>query len=238
MPMTMSCSVREWLKHHFPVLHSAWRFTLASVEFVRDPWARGATFDRCFDQQPDPWGFSQPREQERLQSALRMLEGVGGRFERAFEIGCAEGMFTRHLQQHCASLLAVDVSTVALQRAQQLGHEGVKFLIWDLRHDAVPGDFDLVVAMCVLEYLRRPRDFRAARARLVTATRPGGYLLVGHARQSPMTENSRWGRWFLRDGKWINEFLERCPALEPVATAAGDHYINCLFRRRHASQRA
>jgi trans-aconitate methyltransferase len=236
--MTMSRFVRELLKQHCPAFHSAWRFVLASLELMRDPWARGATFDRCFAQQHDPWGFSQPREQERLQSALRLLEGVGGRFERAFEIGCAEGMFTQRLQWHCTSLLAVDVSAVALQRAQQLGPEGVEFRIWDLRRDAVPGDFDLVVAMCVLEYLRRRRDFRAARARLVTATRPGGFLLVGHARQSPLTETSRWARWLLRDGKWINRFLEQCPELEPVATVAGDRYINCLFRRRHASQPA
>lgn len=234
--MTTKHSIREWVKHHFPALHSAWRFAFASAEVVLDPWASAASFDRLFAQKSDPWEFSRPQEQDRLGSALHMLEEVGGRFERAFEIGCAEGMFTERLKPHCASLLAADISTIALQRAAQLCGEGVQFCIWDLRQDAMPGDFNLVVAMCVLECLRRRRDFRAARAKLVAATSPGGYLLVSHCRQSQLTENSVWGRWLLRDGKWINEFPGQSPELEPVVTKVGDHYINCLFRRRPSSQ--
>jgi trans-aconitate methyltransferase len=233
--MTAKYSIREWVKRYFPILHSGWRFALASVEVVLDPWASGAAFDRCFAKQSDPWEFWRPREQDRMNSALHMLDGVGGRFEHAFEIGCAEGMFTQRLKEHCASLLAADISTLALQRAEELCRGGVQFRIWDLRQDAVPGEFDLVVAMCVLECLRRRRDFRTARAKLVAAMRPGGYLLVSHCRQSQLTENSLWGRWLLRDGKWINEFLGQSPELEPVVTEVGDHYVNCLFRKRPSS---
>jgi hypothetical protein len=229
-------STRDWLKRYFPTLHSGWRFALASVEVVRDPWSSGAAFDRLFTEQSDPWEFWRPREQDRMRSALYLLNETGGRFEQALEIGCAEGMFTQHLIPVCDSLLAVDISTIALQRTEKLCGGRAQYRIWDLRHEAVPGQFDLVVAMCVLECMRRRRDYRTAREKLVAAMRPGGYLLVSHCRQSNLTENSLWGRWLLRDGKWINEFLGQSPELESVRTEVGDHYINCLFRKRSPSR--
>jgi hypothetical protein len=229
-------STKEWLKRRLPTLHSGWRFAIASVEIVRDPWSNGAAFDQLFMKQSDPWDFWRPREQDRMRSALHLLKEAGGRFEHALEIGCAEGMFTQQLMPLCNSLLAADISTVALQRTEKLCGTEAQYCIWDLRKDAVPGQFDLVVAMCVLECMRRRRDYRTAREKLVAATRPGGYLLVGHCRQSDLTENSIWGRWLLRDGKWINEFLAQSPELERVGIETGDHYVNCLFRKRFPSK--
>ncbi len=227
--------VRHGLKR-IPGVTNCVHFARAVSELLRDPWASAESFDQEFSKHWDPWKFSSPVEQERLSNALSMLDTAGGRFARAWEIGCAEGAFTQRLRPRCGSLLAVDISAVALERAQRRCNwdKDVSFRRWDLRKDAVPTGFDLVVAMCVLEYLRRPADFSRAREKIVSALNPGGYLLVSHARQSQWQENSWWGRWLLRDGKWINAFLAQHQTLVPLSTHIGSRYINALFRRKAA----
>jgi hypothetical protein len=108
----------------------------------------------------------------------------------------------------------------------------VRFATWDLRGDPVAERFDLVVAMDVLEAFCRPHLVRAARAKLVEALAPGGYLLLGNSRQGELFESSWWGRALIRGGKWIDRYVAGHPALEVVGTGTGGFYVNTLFRRR------
>jgi SAM-dependent methyltransferase len=130
-------------------------------------------------------------------------------------------MFTESLASRCDSLLAVDISPIALSRARRrlLGNERVQFAEWDLRVNPVPGTFDVIVIIHALEYIRNPVYIHKARTKLVDSLRPGGYLLVGTMRVGEIYEDAWWGRYFLRSGKRINDFFAKHPALEVVRTA-------------------
>ena len=162
-----------------------------------------------------------------------MLDAVRGaaRFGKALEVGCAEGMFTEMLAPRCKSLLAADISPVALTRARRRlqGIERVHFAEWDLRVDPVPDTYDLVVIIHALEYIRNPIYVRRARTKLVNSLRPGGYLLVGTMKVAKIYEDAWWGRFFLRSGKRINAFFAQHPALKVVKTAEfylGNDYVS------------
>jgi SAM-dependent methyltransferase len=199
------------------------------------PARASARFEREFAARPDPWDYAGPLGRQRHGHALGLLDAAGlSAVERAFEIGCAEGHFSALLAPRCRTLLAVDLSPLALARARARRHwpAGVRFAEWDLRRDRLPARFDLVVAMDVLESFCRPQLVRAARARLVAAVAPGGYLLLGNCRQGELFESSWWGRALIRGGKWIDRYVGAHPALERVGTGTGGFYVNSLFRRR------
>jgi SAM-dependent methyltransferase len=74
-------------------------------------------FERLFRDDPDPWGFaSEPYEQAKYDHTIRAL---GGRhYQRALEIGCANGVLTERLSYVSRSLCAVDGSDTALSLAR------------------------------------------------------------------------------------------------------------------------
>lgn len=213
-------------------LRSTYYLMLALREVATDSAGRSrAEVDREFARRPDPWDFdtNEAHGRKRFQREAEMLDAVRGkaRFRQALEVGCAEGAFTEVLQSRCESLLAVDISPIALARARarRPWGEHVRFDRWDLRclqHGALPGTFDLIVAVHVLEYIRRPSVLRAVRSKLVEGLRPGGYLLVGDVSQDSVSETSWWSKYLIRGGKWINAFIAEHPALEVVDTATLD----------------
>jgi 2-polyprenyl-3-methyl-5-hydroxy-6-metoxy-1,4-benzoquinol methylase len=187
-------------------------------------------------QRVDPWGYGTAEGCRRFARELEIIDSVApcGVIHSALEIGCAEGHFTQVLAPRCDSLLAVDVSLVALQRARERcrATSNVRFRHWDLRTDEIPGEFDLVVATSVLEYLRSPRALRAARAKLAEAVRPEGWLLVGNVRLAAAVEGARWARRFPRGAFHVNSFVAEHPDLDVVAETGGEDYLETLLVRR------
>ena len=192
--------------------------------------------EELFKRKIDPYGFS--REPERFDRACEMLDGVshGKRFGRALEIGCAEGLFTERLSERCRSLLAVDISTTALDRARQRCRrfDHVQFAEWDLRGGTLLDEFDLILAVGVLEYIRRPKILKQAIDRIISSLRVGGYLLMGNT----VADNNLEARWFgryLMRGTWINRYTEGDARLEVIATALDQcicPFQHTLLRRR------
>ena len=184
----------------------------------------------------DPWGYTtNSEEMDRFRSALRMLQSVedAGGFENAFEVGCSEGVFTSMLAAHCQSLLAVDISNVALDRAmRRCEGQDVQFERWDLFDSPAPSHLDLVVVMDVLEVYLRPADVCYGRDKLVNSLRPGGFLLLGNSRQNPIFETAWWAKWMVRGGKRIAECFAEHPRLELLASETKGIYVNALFRVR------
>ena len=222
---------------HLPGLRAPARFAFELGSCVLDSSARDrSTVERLFAATVDPYEFV--REPERFSRACEMLDRVsrGERFIRVLEIGCAEGVFTEHLSGRCQSVLAVDLSTIALARAQQRCRNvpHAVFAEWDLRKDPILGQFDLIAAVGVLEYIRRPKTLKIACDRIVTALIPGGYLLIGNTVADGNVENRWWAKSLLR-GTWINKYLARDPRLQVIETAL-DEFIcpfeHVLFRRR------
>jgi O-antigen/teichoic acid export membrane protein/2-polyprenyl-3-methyl-5-hydroxy-6-metoxy-1,4-benzoquinol methylase len=213
-------------------LRSTYYLMLALQEAWRDTPASGrAELDSTFAQRRDPWDFetNELRGRKRYVWEAQMLDAVRGktRFPQALEVGCAEGAFTEVLEGRCESLLAVDISPVALARARerQPWADHVRFDQWDLRslqNGPLPGSFDLIVVVHALNYIRRPSYLRAVRARLVEGLRPGGYLLVANEAFDTVAQTSWWSKYLIRGGKWINAFIAEHPALEVIDTATLD----------------
>ncbi len=98
------------------------------------------------------------------------------------EIGCSEGVFTAMLAPLCRSVLAIDPSATAIERARQTcrGMPHVTFSCAALPMEMPSGEYDLIVSSDVL-YLF-PRDVLVIEVipYLKKALAPGGTLLALH----------------------------------------------------------
>jgi SAM-dependent methyltransferase len=216
-----------------------WPFTFALLDLAFDPLRNSKAYDRFYRARRDPWNYeADVGERQRHRLAAEMLDRVrnGRSFSNTLEIGCSEGVFTELLAPLSEVLWAVDFSTLALQRARQRRQwdSGVGFMHFDLRHDPVPGNFELVVVMDVLTSFRRPGALRAAQDKIVKAVRPGGYLLVTDHRQELVFETAWWARRLGRGGKWIISAFSEYSALTQIDARCTPTHALALFRRRPA----
>lgn len=205
-----------------PGVWSTWQLAHAVGDAWRDSSVRAEPEIREDFSRKDPWRYtSNSLEILRHQREAEMLDRVRGnsRFGCALEIGCAEGVFTEHLADRCDSLLATDFSEIALARARQrrAWDEHVTFAQFDLRSNPLPGAFDLIVAIHVLEYLKNPLSVARVRDKIVRGLRVGGYLLVGSCTgDNDFREGLWWSRYMLRGGLRINAFVAAHPQLTVV----------------------
>jgi len=134
----------------------------------------------------------------------------------ALDVGSGEGADATWLAARGWQVTAIDVSTVALDRAAdravQAGHEVADRITWQqvdlLAWDPAPLQFDLVSAQFM--YLPRPA-LELLHRRLAAAVRPGGTLLiVGH---HPCDLETRMGAAQVADLLYTGE--EIAAMLEP-----------------------
>jgi SAM-dependent methyltransferase len=204
--------------------------------FVTDPYRTPRWFEERYAVGLDFWNYlGDATERERHRLALEILNNLRGGtlFERVLEIGCAEGLFTEMVAPYCKSLLALEFAPTALERARKrcASHDGVEFREWNLRTDPVPQGFDLVLAMDILYCFRRPPALRAVCEKIVRAMRQGDYLFVGDTRENELFETTRWGRRFLRGGKWVVKTAKDTPGLATVREVVNDTHMFGLFRK-------
>ena len=144
-----------------------------ATEFFEKLWSEG-----------DYWALeSSPFEQLRF---ARLLEFLGPqRFERALEIGCGAGHFTRMLARQCDQIVALDISQNAIARAQAVLARGVEYRVanvmdLNLREQ---GTWDLVVMTETIYYLGWLYpffDLAWLTSELHAMTRPGGLVLLAN----------------------------------------------------------
>ncbi|HEV7951230.1 MAG TPA: bifunctional PIG-L family deacetylase/class I SAM-dependent methyltransferase [Glaciihabitans sp.] len=77
----------------------------------------GAYFDATYARRSDPWGF-ETRWYENRKRALTLAALPAEHYESVFEIGCSIGVLTEQLAARSASLLSVDISQAAVERAR------------------------------------------------------------------------------------------------------------------------
>jgi O-antigen/teichoic acid export membrane protein/SAM-dependent methyltransferase len=217
-------------------LRTTWHLFPQLMEFAMESRAYNRhVVDRQFARRLDPWDYSSGRGRERLEREARILDAARGDqvYGDALEVGCAEGAFTELLATRCRTVLAVDISPIALRRAKARCNwpEHVRFAAWDLARDRLPGQYDLIVVEGVLDYFARPGTLRNVRAKLVDGLRLNGYLLIGNVKQGEVSEQAWWGRRLIRGGKWINTFMAEHPALALVTTTNDGTYIETLLKR-------
>lgn len=141
--------------------------------------ARKQFWEEFFEQE-DPWNYGSSYEQEKYTRQLELLPDQP--IDRALELACAEGHFTRQLARRVRRLCAADISTKALGRARVRcnGRQNIEFSQLDLSADPLPQDIDLIVCSEVLYYLDDEAELESVARRLVQALRPGGYLMAAH----------------------------------------------------------
>lgn len=136
--------------------------------------------EQFYAQEYDPYhSQDNPYEASKFDDLLAALEGR--RYRRTLEVGCAVGAFTARLADSCDALLAVDISSVAVERAKSrvAGLPHVRVEQGEAPQELPAGPFDLIVCSDVLYYLPA-RRMRRALDRLGEAVSPGGSLLSLH----------------------------------------------------------
>ncbi|MGH8065290.1 MAG: glycosyltransferase [Candidatus Entotheonellia bacterium] len=189
-------------------------------------------FETLFATRPDPWRYTSPYEQTKYEQTLALLPS--GQITRALELACAEGHFTVQLAPRVGSLVAGDISQIALSRAADrcAGLENVRFAHLDLTKAPLPGCFELIVCSEVLYYCVDKERLRAVARKLVDALEPGGYLLTAHANlvvDDPDQTGFDWDCPF--GAKVIGEVLASTRPLRLVKQLRTPLYRIQLFRR-------
>jgi len=225
------------------VLRDTWHLAIALRDVLQWRPVTQSRYAEIFTDRTDPFGYElKPFESEKFQAALELLDRVrkDARFERAWEIGCAEGVFTARLGSICERLSAADYVPLALERArtrcQQLGN--ISFTIWDLKADPPPGFFDLIVMMDVLGSLGGRSDICHARDKVAKALAAGGYLLLSDCLGDlyrRRIEDSSWARLLCRGPRNIHRLIAAHPALVEVARKETSQHLLTLFRNRWCS---
>lgn len=137
-------------------------------------------FERMFAADADPWQF-ETSDYEASKYDVTIAALAGRKYQAALEIGCANGVLTKRIAEHCHSLLAIDVSAsaLALAKARCDGVRGVTFFEMNFPAQRPEGSFDLIM-MSEVVYYWSAEDIAKAADYIRSAVRPGGDLLLVH----------------------------------------------------------
>ena len=113
-------------------------------------------FDDLYARHDDPWRFTE-RWYEKRKRAITLAALPAERYDSVLEIGCSIGVLTAQLAERSTSLLALDLSEAAVERARdRTAHlDGVSVEVRDVTTGLPPGQFDLIVLSEVGYYLDR-----------------------------------------------------------------------------------
>jgi Nodulation protein S (NodS) len=118
-------------------------------------------FDGMYARSDDPWGF-RTRWYEVRKRSLLLASLQSEHYSCAFEPGCSIGATTACLSSRVDHLLAMDVSTRALDTARAAVPRHVEFVQGQVPRDWPDGRFDLVVVSELAYYLGRAECERLA----------------------------------------------------------------------------
>ncbi|PSB11977.1 methyltransferase [Pleurocapsa sp. CCALA 161] len=148
-------------------------------------------FEDMYRANPDPWDFeTSDYEAQKYQTTINALPKPC--YSNALEIGGSIGVLTALLAQRCDSLLSIDVSSIAQQKAiarcQDLPQ--VRFKVAQVPQDYPEEMFDLTLLSEVGYYLSWD-DLKTAQQLIIEHLHVGGHLLLVHwtlfAKDYPLT---------------------------------------------------
>ncbi len=166
------------------------------------------------------WDFEASGEQQRHELVLAAVAGQYPHMSQAnvLELGCSDGVFTARLAQCCASVTACDISAVALElarrRCQRLGN--VSFQELDFAREALPGRYDIIFAMDVLEFIHGKRHLQGVVDRLAGALGTRGLMAVSSCRLPLDLRDAWWMGWFPEGADAIVQQIAASPCLRMV----------------------
>lgn len=137
-------------------------------------------FEALYAARQDPWRLA-TSEYERAKYAATLAALPRPRYGRAFEIGCANGVFTSALADRCDDLLAVEPVADALAAARRRNvHRGsIRFASMFVPADWPAEQFDLIVLSEVIDYLGEA-DVERLAERACRSLVAGGDMVMVH----------------------------------------------------------
>ncbi len=194
-------------------------------------------FEALFSRKPDPWKYTNPYEQTKYELTLSLLPE--GQISKALELACAEGHFTEQLAPLVKTLVAADISKVALERAaarcEHFTH--ISYQQHDIVKDEVSDLYDLIVCSEVLYFVGNLQELEAVSEKFVKALSSGGHLLMAHAHQiidEPDKPGFDWGLPF--GAKVIGDTFAKSPYLHFVKEIRAPLYRIQLFQKQESTQ--
>nr|WP_244638814.1 bifunctional PIG-L family deacetylase/class I SAM-dependent methyltransferase [Frigoribacterium sp. CFBP 13729] len=142
------------------------------------------SFDATHARRDDPWGVT-TRWYERRKRALVLASLPDERLGRVLEIGCSIGVVTEQLALRADSVLAVDVSSVAVERARArlAAQPHVRVEVADVSAGLPQGDHELdLVVLGEVGYYLSPEALGALLVDVDRVLAPGGSLVACHWR--------------------------------------------------------
>lgn len=181
------------------------------------------------------WDFTAPAEQDRFRRVVHGIESVRstGDWGNVLEIGCSEGLFTAELAQHCRTVTAVDLSSVACDRTAERCAKLANVTVrqGNIRDAWAANSYDVILAMCVWEYLQGRDQHSAVARNIVCALRPGGLLALNATRLPPAYENNWWARLLVSGGTQIVRFLAEQDGLKLLCSERFAGHTIAIFQK-------
>ena len=148
-------------------------------------------FEKMYRQDPDPWDF-ETSDYEALKYKTTIDSLPKARYNNALEVGGSIGVLTALLAEQCNSLLSIDVSQTAQQKAIARCRDlpQVRFEIARIPQDYPDEMFDLTLLSEVGYYLSWD-DLERTQQLILEHLSVGGHLLLVHwtlyAKDYPLT---------------------------------------------------
>jgi len=161
-------------------LHHAFFKLAACLGPTPQDWLLKRFFELKY-RKADPWSYATTPYQ--IQKAGQALSLIPRRvYQRALEVGCGEGVFSRQLlaEREILEFVGIDISGRATNRARErcADYPQARFETRNILTAAPPGLFDLIILCEILYYLGQsvPRLARMT-TRLLS---PGGIVVLVH----------------------------------------------------------
>ena len=137
-------------------------------------------FDSLYSADADPWQFETSAYEARKYAAT-LTALPNSRYRSALEIGGSIGVLTAMLAERCDSLLSVDVSEKAQQKAIERCRSlaNVRFQLMEVPQVYPQEQFDLTV-LSEVGYYWCWEDLKKAQQLMLSHLKPGGHLLLVH----------------------------------------------------------
>jgi 2-polyprenyl-3-methyl-5-hydroxy-6-metoxy-1,4-benzoquinol methylase len=169
---------------------------------VYEGWGdRKRRFDRAHRK---VWNYELSIERERYARVIDAATRQSGNreWENVLEIGCAQGVFSSELASRSRSLTASDISPLACDRTAMRCAKSVNVQIkqHDITLDEIPGQYDLVFALDLIEALHGRDRIEKVVHKLAGAVGAGGLLIVSSSRLPESMRDSWWARRLIEGG--------------------------------------
>jgi len=145
----------------------------------------------------------------RYKFVAKMLSGQ----QSALEIGCADAFGTRLVQQEVAHVTAVDFDPVFIQDARERMNPNWPFdcFVHDMLSGPVPGEFDAVYSLDVLEHID-PLHEDSFMGNMLASLRQDGVAIIGIPSlesQAHASPQSRAGHVNCKSGNDFRQFMRK-----------------------------